>query len=380
MGQMAGIGRTRAFRWAPLAAALVLAILLSGVSSWQGAPPAAAQNGCPALPLGLSPEGGPAPSRFTMLIRINQIENVNTYVNKTEATGGLGGRIRPQDIFVINTRFEKSTPANWYQMADMLRAAFPCNRIIALNGMSLDPTVPGYAFALIDHPATWALMTDFEQGDWNSTRGTDPGRPPWDHRFKKAFPRIKQWDARLSKTLAANPVGAAKRSGLVPWDGGSSWNFRMVAQDLDKKNRRLGGTKLGPLSVQTQDACADGGASGLRDRAAALFDQYKYKVIKKVRVIKKDGKKFKKKRKIRRKIKPKGRPLRSNLSLQISFSDTPNPNAGMAITKTAPSTAAACARAALKRGGGAFFFFASDDSMRLLFQQPQISSLRPPTT
>ena len=31
----------------------------------------------------------------------------------------------------------------------------------------------------------------------------------------------------------------------------------------------------------------------------------------------------------------------------------------------------------LKRGAGAFFFFASDDSMALLFQQPEIASLRP---
>lgn len=376
---MTGIEQARPLRPAPLAAALILGILLWVLGSWQSSTPAAAQGACPAPPAGLSP-AGPGPTRFTMLIRINQIENVNTYVNKNEATGGLGGRIRPQDVFVINTRFAKSIPANWIQMADMLRAAFPCNRIIALNGMSLNPLVPGYAFALIDHPATWALMTDFEQGDWNSTRSTDPGRPPWNHKFKVAFPRIKQWDARLAATLAANPVGAAKRSGLVPWDGGSTWNFGQVAQDLDKKNRRLGGRHLGPLSVQTQDACADGGAGGFSARAKSLFDQYRFKIVKKVKVIKKDGKKFKKKVKVRRKLKKAARPLLSNLSMQISFSDTPNPSAGMAITKTAPWTAAACAQAGLKRGGGAFFFFASDDSMRLLYQQPFIASLRPPTT
>jgi hypothetical protein len=366
-------------RWAPLAAALAVAALILALGGATGTTSAIAQGGCPAPPQGLAPEGS-GPTRFTMLIRINQIENVNTYVNKTEATGGLGGRIRPQDIFVINTRFDKSIPANWTQMADMLRTAFPCNRIIALNGMSLNPLVPGYAFALIDHPATWALMTDFEQMDWNGTRGSDPGRPPWDHRYKVAFPRIKAWNGRLAATLAANPVGAAKRSGLVPWDGGSTWNFGRIAQDLDKKNRRLGGAHLGPQSVQVQDACADGGASGFTTRAKALFDQYRYKIVKKVRVIKKKGKKFKKKIKVRRKLKPQARPLRSNLSLQISFSDTPSPNAGMAITKTSPSTAAACAAAGLKAGGGAFFFFASDDSMRLLFQQPQIAALRPPTT
>jgi hypothetical protein len=66
--------------------------------------------------------------------------------------------------------------------------------------------------------------------------------------------------------------------------------------------------------------------------------------------------------------------------MQISFSNTPNPNAGMAITKTSASRAASCARAGLKKGGGAFFFFASTDSMRVLFQQPKIAALRPPTS
>jgi len=311
-----------------------------------------------------------------MLIRINQQVNVDTYANMNPLTGGLGGYIRPQDVFVINTRFETTTPEVAAQLATNLRAAFPCNRIIALNGMRFDP-VPGYAFALADHPAVWALMTDFEPSDWNAGRASDPGRPPWNYKFKVALPRIKQWDGRLGGALAVNPAARAKRSGLVPLDD-PEWNYRLIAQDLDKKNRRLGAPHIGPLSVQTQDSCANAGASGLRDRAAAMIDQYTYKTIRKVVKRKnKKGKVVKRKIKVRRKIKPEARPLLSNLSLQISFSDTPNPRAGMAITKTAPKTAAACARAALKRGAGAFFFFASDDSMAQLFRQPEIASLRP---
>ena len=286
-----------------------------------------------------------------MLIRINQQVNVDTYANFDSATGGLGGRVRPQDIFVINTRFEKSTPALATQLATNLRAAFPCNRIIALNGMSLDPTVPGYAFTLLDHPAVYSLMTDFEPMDWNGGRASDPGRPPWNHNFKVAYPRVKQWDGRLAASLAANPLGAGKRS--------------------------LGGRHLGPLSVQIQDACANRGAGGYSSRVKTLFDQYKFKFI--TKTVKRKGKGKGKKRKItiRRKLKKQARPSLNNLSLQVSFSDTPNPSAGMAITKTSAATAAACARAGLKRGGGAIFFFASDDSMRLLFKQPEISSLRP---
>ncbi|MGZ5321439.1 MAG: hypothetical protein ACXWFN_08265 [Solirubrobacterales bacterium] len=367
-------GRRRAAAAALLAAALALAAVLAPQGPTAAEPASAAKkaNGCEPWPAGLSPSGGPAPQRFTMLIRINQQTNVDTYSNFDPATGGLGGYIRQQDIFVINTRYETTTPAVASQLATNLRTAFPCNRIVALNGMKLDPALPEYALSLADHPAVWALMTDFEPSDWNGGRATDPGRPPWSYKYKVALPRIKQWDARLAGTLASVPTASAKRTGLVPFDD-ATWNYREIAQDLDKKNRRLGPRHLGPLSIQTQDSCANAGASGLRERAAALFDQYKYRVVKKV--VKRKGKK--RKIKVRRKIKPQARPLLSNLSLQISFSDTPSATAGMAITKTSANTAAACARAALKRGAGAFFFFASDDSMALLFQQPEIASLRP---
>jgi hypothetical protein len=179
----------------------------------------------------------------------------------------------------------------------------------------------------------------------------------------------------MSGTLAANPTGVGKRSGLVPIDDGT-WNYGQIAQDLDKKNSRLGGRKLGPQSVMTQDACANAGPTGFSTRAKAILDQYKFKFIQKK--VKRKGKT--RKITIRRKLKKRGRPSLNNLSMQISFSATPTPGSGMAITSTSPTTAAQCAAAGLKLGGGAFFFFAADDGMRLLFQQPQIAFLRPPTT
>lgn len=367
-----------AFAASLLAAAAVLALAL-GAGGAAIAPEGAQAQSCPAQPVGLAPEG-PGPTRFTMLIRINQQVNVDTYANPVSATGGLGGYVRAQDVFVINTRFKTTTPAVAVELANNLRAAFPCNRIIALTGLGLDPAAPGYAFSLAGHPAVWALMSDFEPMDWNGGRASDPSRPPWKQAYKKAFPRIKGWDRRMSGTLASSPLSAGQRSGLVPiFD--SSWNYGRIAQDLDKKNRRLGGRHLGPQSVQTQDACADGGPSAFRARLKGLFGQYVYKTV--TKVVKRKGaggKKRKRKIKVRRKLKRKARPLRTNLATQISFSNTPNPNAGMAITKTSATTAAYCARAGLKRGGGAFFFFASDDSMRLLFQRPEIASLRPPAS
>ncbi len=354
--------------------ALLLALILLGGRS--AAPPAAvAQGTCPPLPFGLSPEG-PGPTRFTMLIRINTQGNVDTY---TKPGTGMGSRLRPQDIFVLNTRFQGSgqfpptTPAVAADLAAELRATFPCNRIIALNGMSYDPASAGYAFSLIDDPNVFALMTDFEETDWNAGRATDPARPSWVDKFAKAFPIIKGWNASMMNTAASNPVGAGKRTGLAPQDN-PTWNFRQIAQDIDKKNRRLGAPHIGPLSVQTQGSCANG-PDAFGARAKDLRLQYKFKTI--VKKVKVPGKKKKRKVKIRRKLKPEARPLASNLSLQISFTDVPNPSAGMAIMRTSAATAAACVPKGLKQKGGAFFFFASDDSMRLLFQQPQIAVLRP---
>jgi hypothetical protein len=354
-----------------LAAACALALGLAAAG-----PAAAKQNGgikadgnCPPNPAALSPKGS-ASNRFTMLLRINQDVNVQEYTDFTAS--GLGQHVRLQDVFVINTRYGGSNSAEWTELTEDLRLAFPCNRIVALNGMGVNPDAAGYAFALLDHPSVFSLMTDFEPMDWDD----DPGRPSWSYSAGVAMKRIKSWNTRLAKVISASPQGASKRSGMVPLDL-PGWNYGQIAQDLDRKNRRLGGTHLGPLSVQTQDSCADGGASTFSSRAASLFDQYRYRYIRKTVKRKVKGKVKKVKITIRRKIKKQARPNLNNLSLQISFSDTPSASSSMAITKTNAKTAAACARAGLRAGGGAFFFFASTDSMKLLFKQPEISSLRP---
>jgi hypothetical protein len=356
-------------------AGVLLALLLIGGRS--AVPPQArAQLSCPALPEGLSPTGSGA-TRFTMMIRINTQGNVDTY---TKPDGGMGGRIRPQDIFVLNTRFEGSdnfpamTPDVGAHLAKDLHNTFPCNRIIALNGLSLDPASTGYAFSLIEEPAVYALLSDFEQGDWNQGRVTDPTRPPWTDKFKVAFPRLRSWNSGFASTVTANPAGAGKRTGLAPQDDGS-WNYGQVAQNLDKQNARLGAPRLGPLALQTQGTCSNGGAAGLGARAKQLRLQYTFKFItKKVKV-----KGEKKRRKITKRIplKKEGKPLLSNLGLEISFTDSPDVTDNHAIQSTSAAQAAACVPPALKQGVGAFFFFASDDAMRLLFQQPQIAALRP---
>jgi hypothetical protein len=339
---------------------------------------ARASQACPAPGLGLAPDGSAA-ERFTMLIRINTQGNVDTY---TKPNGGMGGRIRPQDIFVLNTRFQGSgqfdpmTPSEAASLASQLRSTFPCNRIITLTGMSYDPTVPGYAFTGIDDPNVFALLTDYEQSDWEAGRATDPARPPWANKFKVAFPLLRSWNFGLMSTTAANPTGAGKRTGLAPQDL-DTWNYGQIAQNLNKQNTRLGAPKLGPMAVQTRDACADGAAGGFGARAKQLRLQYGFRFI--TKKVKLKGRKTPQKKTIRVPLKEKGKPIMENLAMEISFTDSPEASASQAIVSTSAALAAACVPPALKQGVGAFFFFASDDSMRLLFQQPQIAALRPPT-
>ncbi len=365
-----------------IAGIALLALLLVAGRTPDQAVAAKSSTGCPAPPYGLSPTGSAA-ARFTMMIRINTQGNVNTWTqfNTDPNHGGLAPYVRPQDIFVLNSRFTGSgqfpamTPTVAAGLASQLRATFACNRVIALDGMSLDPTQAGYAFTGIDDPNVDALMTDLEQDDWNSGRSTDPGRPPWTNHFPTAFPRTKGWDFGLASTVSANPVGAGKRTGLAPQDT-AGWNYGQLAQDLNKKNSRLGSRKLGPQSVQTQNSCADGGATGFGARAKALREQYTFKFItKKVKV---PGKKKKRKVTIRTPLKKKARPNMSNLAMEISFTDSPQASASQAIMSTSAAQAAGCVGPALKQGVGAFFFFAAEDAMRLLFQQPSIAVLRPP--
>ncbi len=359
----------------------MLALAFAGADA---APASAAKTaaGCPAPPYGLAPTGSAA-NRFTMLIRINTQGNVNTWTqfNTDPNHEGLAPFVRPQDIFVLNARFTGSgqfppmTPSVAVGLASSLRATFPCNRIIDLNGLSFDPTQAGYAFTGIDDPNVFALMTDFEQDDWNSGRVTDPARPPWANKFAMTFPRTKGWNLGLASTTAANPVGVGKRTGLAPQDF-ADWNYGQIAQDLNKKNLRLGSRKLGPQSVQTQDACAEGGAAGFGARAKALRLQYNFKFI--TKKIKVPGKKKKRKKTIRLPLKKKAKPVLSNLAMEISFTDSPQASARQAILSTSPAQAAACVRPGLKQGVGAFFLFAAEDAMRLFFLQPTIAPLRAP--
>lgn len=313
-----------------------------------------------------------------MLLRINQQSNVNTFKNFDSASGGLGGRVRAQDIFVINTRFEQTTPAVAESLAQSLRAAFPCNRIIALNGLNPNPTLPGYAFSLVYSSAgIYSVMLDYEQMDWDEARSQNPVMAPWTYGFTANLPRFGGYAAAISGALASG-ANAGARTGVIPIDN-ASWNYGALQQTADAYNRHLGARHLGVQSVQTQGSCQAGSAA-FGGRVGTLLKQYKFRTKFRKKKVRRHGKLVTKRIPRQVKIKKTARPNPLNLSAQISFSDSPVPGDPLPIRAVGPTQADQCVAAGLARGQGSFFFFASDTSMRLLFAQPTVGALRPATS
>ncbi len=353
-------GRLRAF-----ALAAVAGIVLLGAADPGSA--AARSSACPGAVKTLSPRG-PAAARFTMLVRVNKPSNALTYASPDEAAGGLGGRIRPQDVFIVNTRFRNSSPSTWTQIVATLRSAFPCNRIVTLNGLGGDPSAPGYALALVDAPGIWGVLTDWEQDDWKAARLSNPFLGTWTARFRRAQKRVRRWMGRLTARLAASPRTRWRRVGLVP-QRLRKWDYGLLARGISGPQRQLAPRRRGIESVQSQDACAFGGPHAMASAARGLRRQYKRANF------------HRKKRKVRgrrRYARRKWRTQPANLGMQISFTGIPEAGAAMALLRTPPQVAAWCTRAALRRGAGAFLYWASPESMRLLFSTPVICALRPP--
>ncbi len=311
----------------PPRAGVAVAMLEVAIAVVAGGSPALAAS-CPASPPILSP-GGPSAARFTMLIRVNKVENARSYASRDQTAGGLADRIRPQDVFVVNTRHHGSSPAEWSSIVDVLTAAFPCNRIVALNGLGGAPDSPGYAYALRGNPRIWALLTDWERLDWAEARSSNPYLGPWSGRFRRTDKRIRRWIGLLTSP------GSPGRAGVVPPLRGK-WNYGQLAR-------------------------------GMKAAKGGLLRQYKLA-------------NFKRKRRSRGHARYRRRKWRvhaGNLSVQVSFTGIPQPWSGLALLRTSPVRAAGCTQAALRHGAGAILFWASPDSMRALLSLPSMCALRP---
>jgi hypothetical protein len=337
------IGTRRGQAAAALAATIAGCALALGLGH---SPSAAGQAaGCPPNPAHLSPKGNPS-SRFTMMLRVNKPKNVGHFVELQAARG----QIRNRDIFVVNTRFKGSNPNRASEIVDRLAIYFPCNRIVALNGLGADPEQPGYLLSLIERPELWAVMLDWERRDWGRARATNPSLSRWKRKFGRSLNRLRVQVGNLADRLDAAGTGIGK-VGVIP-SFFKDWNYGRIARALDHHNRRFGTRRGGIQVVATQESCKKSHGreqGGMRAIAGRLHRQY--------------GKKHRKKR---------------NLALQVSFSDRARAKKNLPIRSVNEGRAAKCIRRGLRAKGGAFMLWASPDSVWDLFETRRLRKLRHP--
>jgi hypothetical protein len=290
----------------------------------------------------LSPKGGPG-ARFTMLLRVNKPKNVEAYAELQSTYGQL----RTRDLFLVNTRFKGSNAEDQDEIVTRLREHFPCNRLIALNGLGADPERPGYAFSLIDSARPWAVMLDWERRDWGQARATNPRMSRWKRHFGRSVNRLGSWVGRVAESLATSGDGEG-RVGAVPTFY-HDWHYGRIARLLDRRNRRFGHRRGGVQAVATQASCVKrrGKLKGMRRTTRRLMREY---------------------RKVNRK--------KRNLAVQISFGDHGRAKRHRPIRAVNESRAASCLRAALAGGAGAVLFWASPESIWALAQTHRFRKLR----
>jgi hypothetical protein len=318
------------------------------------------------IPDTLYPASDPA-SAYTMILRVNTLNDVKTYTSADETKGGLQPRIKPQDIFLINTRFAANDADTEQQIATQLRATFPCNRIFALNGVSLNSTSQSYLFSLVNAPEVDGYLVDWEKMDWDQARSVEPGLPPWVDSFTSMLPRLTSRLAALRGALAAS----GKPFGVVPFYR-TDWDFGQIERTVQRQNSLVLANRQGFQSVQTQKSCQTGGPAGLAGQIKSLFTQYKRANFKQKKKKKKGARSAKKKSK---KIKPK--LIRNNLGIQISFTATPDPSSSDPVKSVSVPTAAACTIQAINSTSSAILYWARPSDIKALLSDPNICPLRP---
>ena len=169
-----------------------------------------------------------------MLIRVNKLENVGQY----SYLQGKYGRIRPQDVFVVNTRFPGTSPDEARQILTALQSQFPCNRVIALNGLGVDPARPGYALSLVDSPGLWGVLLDWERRDWGLARATNPALSKWKRHFGRSINRLGSVIGQVAGSIQAAGTGIDKVGAAPSFFG--DWQYGRIARMLDRNNARFG--------------------------------------------------------------------------------------------------------------------------------------------
>lgn len=299
--------------------------------------------------LALAPTG-PRPSDFTVGLRVQRQEDVDNLA------AAIGSRIKPRDVFVVDTEHPNSNDKKWEATLEEVRKKFPCNRIMDLVGLSPKADAPSYQFALAGNPELDAMLVDYESLSWNGT-----GRGPWTPDPDRNLARIRaQFDQ-----IAARLKGTDTRVGLAP-QYLPSWDYGRTAALVAAANIPLNRLHRGYQVIQTQENCGkpDGPGPPIPRLTPQLLAQYRAAFGTRLPLT--DGTRI-----------LFTRELLRHVGFEVAFSSTPNPKGSDAEERLGPPDAAACTRQILRAGGAGILYWASPAAITALFNTPTGRSLRP---
>lgn len=337
-------------RWAVLAAAVPL--VMAALAGCTGSDPGST-TACATLPKGLAPMDGGADA-YTMLLRVNTKAQVSEF-----DSGSLSDRILDRDVFVVNTQYKGMDTGEAQDIFAEVKQRFPCNRVIALNGLSQISGKAGYMFALAGEPGLTAVLLDWEVGTW-AARGK-----PWSEDQSVNEKRMGVELESVANRIAEVPGAARTRVGLAT-QFRSRWDYAAFARRLAVINWKLNEDFLGYQLVQSQDRCRGTDDSApLENLAKSLLDQYRQLV---------DGKPGP--NGWERATKPQ-RDIVSHLGFEISFSTKPKPGESLPVESDSSSDAAACTEDVLDAGGRAFIYWATPKAIQEMLSTDEGKRFRP---
>jgi hypothetical protein len=293
---------------------------------------------------------GSGPAAFTMGIRVQSQKTVDLVDSQ------IGDRVKHRDVFVIDTQHPHTTPSRWLATFDEIKEKFPCNRIMALNGLARNPNQPGYEFGLVGPRELDAVVVDWEQDSWeDSGRGKFATAPPTN------LVRVRR---ELNK-LTARLHGTKTRIGLAP-DYVPPWHYGRMAAVIAAANFPLDRLNRGYQLIQTQPNCGKpiGPGASLPRLTPHLIGQYRSM----------EG----------QRLPLPGaaapvltRELLQHVGFEIALTTNPDPTAPKAEDRIGPEHAARCTQQILRAGGTGILYWASPESLKAMFETPAGRDLRP---
>ncbi|MFM8889464.1 MAG: hypothetical protein ACKOGM_05740 [Solirubrobacterales bacterium] len=335
----------RSFVYIPVCAAL----LVAGVDGCAGDDDG--KSACATLPKGLAPTGS-GPGAYTMVLRVNTAADV-----KALSSDPLRSRIVDRDLLLINTEYRTMTPKKAGPILDSLRAAFPCNRIAALNGLSPEKKEPGYIFSLAGNPDLDGVVIDWEESTWEET-----GKGAWSESLETNLDRSQQELRRISKKIAAAPGKPQTRVGLAT-EYRAGWDYAALGRELVLLNRDLDKGFLGYQLVQSQNRC---GGTQTTDSIAEVAEAIRSQYGELARGGPEPGTPY-----------GIGPEVINHLGFEISFSANPKAGSGLAVARDSASEAAKCSKEVVGTGSGALIYWATPAAIEKMLDTPVGRELRP---